>query len=320
MSKLDSFPRGYRLNFLSPLNQGRVTTYLTLLRARQYAPSTLEGIIYAVKSFFTHLPPSRYDPITTDFAQLTSKDIDDWLDIMDQRHYAASTIANVLKTLHRFFAFLHEQGDLSDQPIRRHRHEVNVPESLPRPMPSDDVATFFGVIDSLRDRLIFLLMLRCGLRVGEVNALPWAAINWEHNAIRIDKSKGLVDRVVYFSPDLESDLQQWYRLQPPEAIYVFPSRFKAKHAHLSRNSLIALMKRYVKKAELSTSYSPHHLRHAFATTLLNAGASLEVVKELMGHQTLDMTLRYAKLYEPTKRQQYDQAMGAVEQRQNLKGK
>ena len=317
MSKLESFPRGYRLRFLSPLNQGRVAAYLTTLRARHYAPGTLEHIVYAVKVFSTHLPQARYAPITQDFANLTSEDIDRWLDIMHQHRYAASTIDMVLKTLRRFFAFLHEQGDLTQTPIRRHRHEVLVPKSLPRPMASDDIVAFFGVIDSLRDRLIFLMMLRCGLRVGEVHALTWSAINWEQSAIRIEQSKGLVDRIVYFPPDLKRELKQWYALQPSDVTYVFPSRRPAQHAPLRRNSLNRLMNRYLKKAQLQTAYSPHHLRHSFATTLLNAGAPLEVVKELMGHRTLDMTLRYAQLYEPTKQQQYEQAMGAVERRQKL---
>jgi site-specific recombinase XerD len=78
------------------------------------------------------------------------------------------------------------------------------------------------------------------------------------------------------------------------------------------------MTRYLKLAGIPKRYSPHSLRHTFATQLLNAGVSLEVVKELMGHRSLQMTLRYTQLYDRTKRTQYDQAMAQVEQRQGLR--
>ena len=77
------------------------------------------------------------------------------------------------------------------------------------------------------------------------------------------------------------------------------------------------MTRYLKLAGIAKAYSPHSLRQTFATQLLNAGASLEVVKELMGHRSLDVTLRYAQLYDRTKRAQYDQAMAQVEKRQGF---
>ncbi len=80
------------------------------------------------------------------------------------------------------------------------------------------------------------------------------------------------------------------------------------------------MARYVAKAGLQTRYTTHALRHTFATHLLNAGAPLEVVKELMGHNSLDLTLRYAQLYDATKRQQYDQAMGQVERHRPRHGR
>ena len=78
------------------------------------------------------------------------------------------------------------------------------------------------------------------------------------------------------------------------------------------------MTRYLKLAGITKRYSPHSLRHTFATQLLNGGASLEVVKALMGHRSLQMTLRYTQLYDRTKRTQYDQAMAQVEQRQGLR--
>ena len=77
------------------------------------------------------------------------------------------------------------------------------------------------------------------------------------------------------------------------------------------------MLRYLPLAGITKRYGPHALRHTFATQLLNAGASLEVVKELMGHRSLQMTLRYTQLYDRTKRAQYDHAMAQVEQQQGL---
>jgi site-specific recombinase XerD len=77
---------------------------------------------------------------------------------------------------------------------------------------------------------------------------------------------------------------------------------------------------YLKLAGITRAYAPHALRHTFATQMLNAGASLEVLKELMGHRSLDVTLRYTQLYDRTKRAQDDQAMVQIEQRQGLQGR
>lgn len=72
-------------------------------------------------------------------------------------------------------------------------------------------------------------------------------------------------------------------------------------------------------AGITKRYTPHCLRHTFATQLLNAGVTLEVLKELMGHRSIQNTLKYAQLYEETKRRQYTQAMERVECRQAAAG-
>ena len=124
--------------------------------------------------------------------------------------------------------------------------------------------------------------------------------------------------MVYLSPDVAKALRQWQRLQTATALYVFPSRMTHKGGlPLSARQIRNCMARYLQLAGIKKAYSPHSLRHTFATQLLNAGASLEVVKELMGHRALQMTLRYAQLYDRTKRAQYAHAMAQVEQQQGL---
>jgi len=320
MKEPQHLPYGHLLHFLSPRNKQMVANYLTLLQARQYAPSTLGAIAGTLKSFCLLLPQPRRDRIIDNFALVTSEDIDAYLQAAADQGLAPATISIALVKLRCFFTFLLEDGYLHRQPVRRHRHQVLVPQTLPRPMAQQDVVAFFQVIDSLRDRLIFLLMLRCGLRVSEVCRLPWSAVNWEQSSLRIDNGKGQVDRVVYYSTDVEQALSQWRRLLPEGARYLFPSRIAQKGGQpIARRTMAHLMTKYLHQAGMDGRYSCHSLRHTFASELLNAGASLEVVKELMGHKKLDMTLRYAKLYEATKRQQYDQAMAHLEPRQSLLG-
>jgi site-specific recombinase XerD len=220
--------------------------------------------------------------------------------------------------LQGFFGFLCHHGVLAQSPIQLPRHHILLPTRLPQPMAEAEIVVFFRVIDALEDRTMFLLMLRCGLRVSEVSHVRWEAIDMAQGTLRVNTSKGQVDRVVYLSPDVATALRQWHGLQSATADYVFPSRMTRKGGlPLGARQIRNRMTRYLKLAGITKRYAPHSLRHTFATQLLNAGASLEVVKELMGHRSLQMTLRYIQLYDRTKRAQYDHAMAQVEQQQGL---
>ena len=199
------------------------------------------------------------------------------------------------------------------------RHHVLLPSPLPKPIAEADLIRFFQVIDALGDRTMFLLMLRCGLRVGEVRALIWPVIDVERCAMRINTSKGQVDRVVYISPDVEQALRQWQQLQPQTATYVFPSALRPERPVTVR-TIQRHMRHYLQVAQIATAYSPHSLRHTFATQLLNAGATLEGVKALMGHRSIQMTLRYTQLYDRTKRHQLCFASNLSGKAANLSGK
>ena len=313
-----ALPQLRRLHFFSPHNQRLIADYLAHLRARHYASSTQEGALRALKCFAVLMPEARRATLYQDLTQTTPADIDAWIEAAFQQPLAPATIATCRRCMQSFFVFLRDQGALAQSPIQLPRHQILLPMQLPRAMAEAEVVAFFRVIDTLEDRTMFLLMLRCGLRVSEVSGVRWSAIDVVQGTLRVDNSKGQVDRVVYLSPDVATALRQWHGLQAAAAGYVFPSRMTRQHGlPLGARQIRNRMTRYLKLAGITKRYSPDSLRHTFATQLLNAGASLEVLKELMGHRSLQMTLRYTQLYDRTKRAQYDHAMAQVEQRHGL---
>lgn len=203
-------------------------------------PRPLEHVTISLHSLCKRLPSARAHAVAQDLTVTTADDIDVWLQASYEQGLAPSSINSTLSALRQFFSFLLDEGHLVRHPIRRHRHHVILPQSLPRPMAEADIVAFFRVIDTLRDRLIFLLMLRCGLRVAEVTHLPWSAVNLETGSVRIDNGKDHVDRVVYFSSDVEQALRQWQGLQGAVAKCTsFPAASSANRGNRLANVLFS---------------------------------------------------------------------------------
>ena len=263
------FPQLSLLHFLSPQNQDLIKDYLIYIRARRYGPAMQEGTIRALKNFLILMPEARQATLAHDLTQTTAMDVDTWLEAAFRHPLAPSTVATRLRVLQGFFAFLHEQGAIAQSPIRFPRHHILVPQDLPRPMADDEVVAFFRVIDAVRDRTMFLLMLRCGLRVSEVSRLAWSALDFAQGTVRIAHSKGQVDRVVYLAPDVAKTLRPWQRLQGAPPRYVFPSRVTRKGGHpLRARQIQNCMTRYLKLAGIAKAYSPHSLRHYLAPRVM----------------------------------------------------
>jgi hypothetical protein len=170
MPRLHTLPHLQRLEFLSSQNQARVAAYLRPLQARQYAPATLRTTRDAINSFCMLIPAIQQPRLSPDLAYTTANDLDAWLHAAHRKGLAPSTIHHLLSVRHRFFPCLQAQGPLLQQPIPWRRHQVLVPQARPRPMAEEDLIRFFQVMDSRRDRTMFLLMWRCGLRGGSQGA------------------------------------------------------------------------------------------------------------------------------------------------------
>ena len=306
------------LTCFSAPNQHRILQYLAHLAARQYTGLTLNAVVATLPALLRQLPGQRQVVLTADLTQTTAQDISAFITAAQASGLAPSTINTKVSLLAGFFEYLREEGAMTQQPVLRRRHRLLTPMVLPKPIPDADLTAFFQVIDSVRDRLIFLFMLRCGLRVSEVCALAWDAIDLDAETVRINQGKGQVDRIVYLSPDVQRALVVWRAHHTP-GVYLFPSP-KRHRSHLFRSQINVLMDQYLAAAGLTRHYSPHCLRHTFATHLLNAGVSLEILKELMGHHSISLTLRYAQLYDTTKKHQYETAMAKIAQQQAVSGR
>jgi site-specific recombinase XerD len=136
-------------------------------------------------------------------------------------------------------------------------------------------------------------------------------LNLKEKCIEIfEAQKNRTGRVVYLSDDACAALKKWLRLKNPQTEYLFKGRGVRP---LSYAAARIIFNGYLDKAGLShKGYTLHSLRHTYATELLNAGMHLECLQPLLGHQSIEMTRRYARLTDNTRREQYYKAMEIIE--------
>lgn len=148
---------------------------------------------------------------------------------------------------------------------------------------------FFAVIVSPRDRAMFLLMLRCGLRIGEVAGLRLADLFLSEEYPRlVARGKGSRERGVYLSKQAERSLQEYLAERPSvKSEFVFLSYLEAG---LSTTSIHNRLLKY--RAEANIQITAHRLRHSFANDMLNADAPITSIQKLMGHRWIESTQTY----------------------------
>ena len=186
-----------------------------------------------------------------------------------------------------------------------------MPESLPRAIDPDDVKKLLSVIRKIRDRAMILVLLRTGMRIGELLGTKMREVNLKEKKIEIfEAQKNRVGRVVFLSDDALVALKKWLKERDPDKDYLFYSQRRNTLAYTSARMMFI---KYLEKAGLEEQgYTLHCLRHTFASELLNAGMRLECLQQLLGHSSIEMTRRYARLTDNTRREEYFRAMAIIE--------
>lgn len=288
-------------------NQEQIVWYMRHKFRENCKPNTIRNAYFAIFSFFKFLDNSNKD---TRLDRVNRSDLEDYVEHEQDRELKPSTVNNRLRYLYTFFRFLSHEKLVSPELLDR-KINIKMPSALPRSIDPDDEKKLLSVINKIRDRAMIYLLLRTGMRIGELLKTTMDDIDLREQMIRIYESeKTSIGRVVYFSNDAAEALFLYLQERDTTKERLFYSRAKGS---LSYTSAWAMFKGYVDKAELSyKSYSPHCLRHTFATRLLNAGMHLECVQVLMGHANIEQTRRYANLTDKRREEEYFKTMAIIE--------
>jgi len=279
--------------------------YLSAKYRQGLSANTIRASGTTVISFLTFLEGAGKT-----LENLTRSDIEAYVEAEQDRGLSILSVDGKIRGLYPFISFLVTQN-MAAPSILEHRLQVKKPETLPRAIPPDDLAKLLAALDDIRDRAMVLLLLRTGMRIGELLELTVMDINLVDHQITIYiGEKNYQGRVVYFGEDAGEALLAWLDIRDPSRNYLFYGR---KDQPLSYVAAWYRISACLKKAGLSHKpYSPHCLRHTFATEVLNAGMRLEVVQQLLGHKDIEMTRRYARLSDSTREEEYFRAMSKIE--------
>jgi integrase/recombinase XerC len=246
------------------------------------------------------LQRTKEEPRPIRIETVTSNDIRAYLHSLDQQGEKASSLARKLACLRSFFRFLVREGELPTNPTD-HLRSPKLPKPLPRVLTKDDAAALMEFPTgqsplALRDRALLETMYSTGARVSEVVGINLDDLNETDGSVRL-RGKGRKERIVPIG-DLAIQAIREYRksLKPPARRDLPSSPMFLNHrgGRITIRSVARMVSRYSSRLP-NGAVSPHALRHSYATHLLDEGADLRSIQEMLGHASLSTTQKYTHL-------------------------
>jgi site-specific recombinase XerD len=286
-----------------------IINYRRFLKRKNCSKHTLKNYMSTLKQFVLW--------VDVPIEQVTHKTVLSFMDHLLDKRLKPKTINCYLNSIRGFYEYLIEEEQVPiSHPVKR-GYSLRLSRPLPRYLRDEDVPRLFNVISSKRDRAMFMLMLRCGLRVEEVAKLTMAALDLPRSQLFVYEGKGVKDRVVYLSNDAYKILVEYLKARPSSrakrVFLIEKGRFKGKPIQV--RGIQHCMQHYAEKAGLKVSC--HQLRHTMATQLLNADADLVTIQDLLGHTRIKTTQRYCQISNLKVQRDYHKAIERVMHRHGL---
>jgi site-specific recombinase XerD len=270
------------------------------LKRRNYSVHTVKTYLHAIRGFVLWLDV----PVE----EAGYGDVLRYIDHLLDRGLKATAINLHLSGMRQFYDYLgREEGVEVTNPVKQ-RCGLRVAKPLPRALRDEQVEKFLAAVKKRRDRAMFMLMLRCGLRVEEVAKLTLGALDLRRGSIVVQQGKGGKGRVVYISRDAFDALAQYLKGRGPSKVkqIFLVEKGPCTGQAISVRGIQKRMQYYARKAGLAASC--HHLRHTMATQLLNADAEIVTIQDLLGHSRLSTTQRYCRVSNKKVQRDYFKAM------------
>ncbi len=267
-----------------------------LLIERGLSKNSIHSYSYDLLKFEKYLKTNRKN-----IYQVTSQDITQFLLEEKKKNNSSRTLARAVAAIRQFYKFL----EIENKSVRNPTETIDSPNldpHLPDFLTNEEIDKLFSHFNEadayeLRDYAVFELLYSSGLRISEAIGLELADVDFEDDLIKVT-GKGEKERIVPFGPKAKEILYRymdWARpliLKNRSTTYLFVSK---KSVQLDRKSVWRLLKKYTLRSGIGKKITPHTLRHSFATHLLENGADLKSVQELLGHVDISTTQIYTHL-------------------------
>jgi integrase/recombinase XerD len=252
----------------------------------------------------------------TEWSSVTKEFLRDHITSLHDRGYSSTTVARKIASIKAFFNFLVEEDEIVQNPSEQ-IFPPKIGRSLPKALSESDVERLLdapsqsNTPEAIRDAAMLETLYAAGLRVSELINLSERDVNFTDGWVRC-LGKGAKERIVPLHQIAVRKLIRYIEEARPKLLGSTKEREKTlfvnrRGERFSRQGFWLILKDYAKSASLPTSVTPHMLRHSFATHLLNHGASLRYVQELLGHTSISTTQVYTHLTSDRIREEYEQA-------------
>ena len=288
----------YELSNTNIIGNAIIRRYFQYLRLeRSYTANTLDAYLKDLQKLLNY-----YADEGIDFRKVTLEQLDHFAKVLQDLGIGPRSVARILSGVRSFYRFLTIEKEVETDPTEL-MESPKIGKHLPEVLSLPEIDEIEAAIDlskpeGVRDLAIIEVLFSCGLRISELCNLKISELYLEEGYIRVH-GKGRKERLVPIGDTAIQRLRDWFvvrqrvTVKPGEEDYVFVSLRRGKH--LSRISLFVYIKDYAAKAGIRKTISPHTFRHSFATHLIENGADLRIVQEMLGHESILTTEIYTHI-------------------------